>query len=95
MTSRIQISIEPDLARRARTRASRLGISLAETICRLIREDVRGDQPKADISQIIGLGDSGGTNIARDKKRLWAKPLHRESSSAYDRSPLQPGMLLP
>ena len=49
----------------ARHGASHLGISFAEYIRRLIEDDLRSaEQPKADISVIFGLGDSGGSDVA-------------------------------
>jgi len=65
MTSRIQITLPPDQHRRARQRASQLRISFAEYIRRLIEDDLRSvDPPKADISVIFGLGNSGGSDVA-------------------------------
>jgi hypothetical protein len=68
MTSRIQVTLPPDQHRRARHRASHLGISFAEYIRRLIEDDLRSaEQQKADISVIFGLGNSGGSDVATYK----------------------------
>jgi hypothetical protein len=68
MMARTQISLSRENHRRARVRAAELGISLAEYIRRLVDRDlVDAAPPKADISAIFGLGDSGGSNVAKFK----------------------------
>lgn len=67
MIQRTQITLDAEEHRRARRRAGELGISLAEYIRRLVREDLGGRQTVNDVSGIIGLGDSGGSDIARHK----------------------------
>lgn len=71
MTQRTQITLPPDEHRAARRRAAEQGISLAEYVRRLVHEDLSdvGSTPKADISQIFGLGNSGGSNVAKHKQR--------------------------
>ncbi len=67
MAQRTQITLDTEDHRRARRRATELGVSLAEYLRRLVRADL-GDQPgRADISAIFGLGDSGGSDIERHK----------------------------
>jgi hypothetical protein len=70
MTSRTQITLEPHLQQLARQRARAKGISFAEYVSRLIRTDVGTEAPRADVSTIFGIADSGGTDIARDKHKL-------------------------
>ena len=69
MTQRTQITLPSDEHRAARRRAAEQGISLAEYVRRLVHEDLTeaGSKPKADISVIFGLGDSGGSNVAKFK----------------------------
>lgn len=68
MTTRTQITLPPDEHRAARRRAAEQHISLAEYVRRLVHEDLVGqDRPKADISEIFGIGHSGGSDIARFK----------------------------
>lgn len=68
MTTRTQITMEPELQRRAQRRAADQGISFAEYVRRLLRRDLEEPpRPKADISVIFGLGDSGGSNVAEHK----------------------------
>ncbi len=65
MMARTQITLPPDEHRAARRRAAEQGISLAEYVRRLVHEDLAGqDRPKADISVIFGIGDSGGSDVA-------------------------------
>jgi HicB family len=68
MMSRTQISLDPEDHRAARRRAAEQGISLAEYVRRLVHEDLTDThQPKADISAIFDLGDSGGSDVANHK----------------------------
>ena len=69
MTQRTQIILPADDHRAARRRAAERGISLAEYVRRLVHEDLTeaGSKPKADISEIFGIGNSGGSNVARYK----------------------------
>ncbi len=67
MAQRTQITLDPEQHRRARQHARELGISLAEYVRRLIARDLREDLLHADVSAILALGDSGGSDIARDK----------------------------
>lgn len=67
MMSRTQISLEPEVHRRARARASALGISLAEYVRRLVAADLRGVRRASSVEAVFDLGDSGGSDIAREK----------------------------
>ncbi len=58
------------MQRRVRKRASELGISLAEYVRRLVARDLGKPEGSADPSVIFALGNSGGTDIARDKDAL-------------------------
>ena len=70
MMARTQITLDPELQRRARQRASDLGCSLAEYVRRLLVRDLGERKAKADISMIFNLGNSGGSNIAKDKDEM-------------------------
>ena len=60
------------MQRRARRRASDLGISLAEYIRRAVARDL-SDRPRtADPSILFDLGSSGGSNIAKNKDEMLA-----------------------
>ena len=67
MMQRTQITLDRVEHRRARRRASELGISLAEYIRRLIHEDLDQPMPNADVSALFDLGDSGESDIAASK----------------------------
>jgi len=53
--------------RRARQRASELGVSLAEYVRRLVARDLGGPQVKADVKQVFDLGRGRGSDVARNK----------------------------
>lgn len=67
MVSRTQVSLDTEMHRRARRRASELGVSLAEYFRRLVSRDLARPETKADVDRIFDLGGSGGSDIARNK----------------------------
>ena len=71
MMSRTQISLDPDLQRRARQRAARLGVSFAEYVRRIVERDLgpaREARPGA--AAVFDLGSTSGADIARDKDEM-------------------------
>jgi hypothetical protein len=70
MMSRTQISIDTETKRRARKRASELGISFAQYIRGLVARDLETPSRDADPSLVFDLGTSRDTDIARDKDVL-------------------------
>jgi len=73
MMARSQITLQPEIQRRARQRATDLGVSLAEYVRRLIARDLGGASVKADPALVFDLGKSSGSNIAKDKRALIAE----------------------
>lgn len=79
MMVRTQIALDSEDHRRAKRRAAEQGISLAEYVRRAVRHDLGGgERPKADISEIFGLGSSGHTDISENKDRYLGESLWRE-----------------
>ncbi|MCP3963654.1 MAG: hypothetical protein GY719_37940 [bacterium] len=70
MMSRTQLTLEPEMQRRARERASQLGVSFAEYVRRLLARDLGEPEQCVEASAVFNLGDSGGADIARDKDAL-------------------------
>ena len=71
MSARTQITIDPELQRRAHARAAELGISFAEYVRRLLASDLGEPRPRADIAAIFDLGASREpTDVARDKHKM-------------------------
>jgi hypothetical protein len=71
MNARTQITLDPELQRRAHAKAAELGISFAEYVRRLLANDLGEPKPRADISAVFDLGASAEpTDIARDKHKL-------------------------
>jgi hypothetical protein len=70
MMQRTQITLDPQLHSRARERARQLGVSLAEYVRGLLLRDLSGQRPTSDASCVFNLGDSGGSNVARDKDAM-------------------------
>jgi hypothetical protein len=79
MNARTQVTIDPELQRRAHARAAELGISFAEYIRRLLARDLGEPRPKVDISVMFNLVDEGpATNIARDKDKMIGEAVWQE-----------------
>jgi len=73
MMSRTQITLDPDLQRRARRRAARLGVSFAEYVRRVVERDLGGTEPdRGRVEAVFGLGASGGADVARDEDEMVA-----------------------
>lgn len=76
---RTQIALDSEDHRRAKRRAAELNISLAEYVRRAVHHDLgERERPKADISEIFDLFDSGGSDIAEHKDRYLGEALWRE-----------------
>jgi hypothetical protein len=63
---RTQISLDDQQHARVKKKASELGITMAEYIRVLVDRDLGGENTQAPVSSIIGLGDSGGSDIANE-----------------------------
>jgi hypothetical protein len=70
MMARTQVTLDPELQRRARERASQLGISFAEYVRSLVVKDVGRRRATADPSTVFGLGSSDGADVAREKDEM-------------------------
>jgi len=71
MNARTQITLDPELQRRAHVKAAELGISFAEYVRRLVASDLGEPRRKVDVSALFDLGASAeSTDIARDKRRM-------------------------
>ena len=70
MMVRTQIMLEEQLRRRARDRASELGISLAEYIRRLLAQDLGALERGSDPAAVFDLGESDGSNVAARKDAM-------------------------
>jgi hypothetical protein len=92
MNARAQITIDPELQRRAQAKAAELGISFAEYVRRLLASDLGEARPNADISLVFDLGASvEPTDIARDKDKLigeafWTEHLRKTGRKPRDRT---------
>jgi len=78
MMARTQVSLDPELLKRAKAKAAEQGVSLAEYVRKLIESDLGAKAGKPDITAIFDLFDSGGADITRFKDEyigdaLWAE----------------------
>ena len=79
MNQRTQITIDPEMQRRAHAKAAALGISFAEYVRRLLAEDLGEAKRKGDVSLVFDLVDEGPpTNIARDKDKMVGEAVWKE-----------------
>ena len=72
---RTQIALEAEQHALVKRKAAELGISMAEYIRRLVERDLRLVGTGGDIADIFGIGDSGGSNIAVDRKEATAEAI--------------------
>lgn len=73
--TRTQISMDREMLRDARRKATEQGISFAEYVRALVAEDLGSASAPSDVSAIFGLIDSGGSDIARDKDKMIAEAI--------------------
>ena len=81
MMSRTQITLESQIHRRARQRASEMGVSLAEYMRRLVARDLARPQAKVEVSCVFDLGNSGGSDVARNKDSMVAQAFNSARKS--------------
>lgn len=82
-TTRMQVTLDAVHHRRAADKAARLGLSLAEYVRRLVGADL--DPPGSGngvISEIFGIGDSGGSDVADQQDTYVGEAL----AATHDRS---------
>ena len=72
---RTQIALKAEQHALAKRKAADLGISMAEYIRRLVERDLRQADAGSDISAIFGIGDSGGSDIAVNRKAATAEAI--------------------
>ena len=73
MMARTQVTLGNELRRRARQRASDMGVSLAEYFRRLVARDLTRPEVAAEVDCVFDLGDSGGSDVARKKDEMIAE----------------------
>jgi len=76
---RIQVYLDPEMHRRLKERAKEEGISLAELIRRMARDYLRKEASPRDYLAIVGLGQSGKTNISEKHDAYLAQALSDEN----------------
>jgi len=67
MMVRIQVTLENEVHKRVRRRASEAGVSLAEYLRRMVERDLARPQTRSDITAVFDLGRSTGSDIAAEK----------------------------
>jgi len=72
MMARTQITLQPEIQRRARQRAGDLGVSMAEYVRRLLARDLGTTTTMADPALVFDLGRSRGSDIAGNKDAMIA-----------------------
>ena len=85
MMSRTQVTLENEMQRRARQRANDLGVSLAEYFRRLVARDLARPEKPAKVDRIFDLGNSGASDIARNKDSMIAEAFHSSRRKAQRR----------
>jgi hypothetical protein len=86
MLSRTQITLDPEIHRRARRRAGDLGVSLAEYLRRLVAQDLGCSRRGTSPAVVFDLGDSGGSDVARNKAAMLVEAFASSRRKARRRS---------
>lgn len=73
MMVRTQITLESEMQKRARKRASEIGVSFAEYVRQVVERDLTRPEKKTDVSRIFNLGTSGGSHIRKNKQSMIAE----------------------
>lgn len=73
MMSRTQITLDPEMQRCARQRATDLGVSLAGYLRGLVARDLGQKKTKTDPRSVFDLGSSRGSDISKDKDKMVAE----------------------
>lgn len=90
MVSRTQITLDTQIHRRARQRASELGVSFAEYVRRLVTCDLSGPQIKPDVTSVFDLGKSCGSDVATHKDTMIAESFQRAPRKSRSHSVTRP-----
>ena len=67
---RTQITFDSETQKRARRRASELGISMSEYVRQVVARDLGSSKTTVDVSSIFDLGNSGDSDIANHKDEM-------------------------
>ena len=79
MNARTQITMDPEMQRRAQAKAAELGISFAEYVRRVVASDLGEPKQEFDITTMFDRIDEGPpTNIARDKDKMLGEAVWKE-----------------
>jgi hypothetical protein len=70
MMVRTQITFDSETQKRARRRASELGISMSEYVRQVVARDLGSSKTTVDVSSIFDLGNSGDSDIANHKDEM-------------------------
>ncbi len=78
MATRMQVTFDREQHHLAAAKAAVLGVSLAEYIRRVVANDLADEEEAAgSISEIFGIGDSGGGDVARHADEYLGEALAR------------------
>ncbi len=70
MMARTQVTLDPEMQRRARRKAAHLGVSFAEYVRSLVERDLGRRRPPVDRSRVFALGGSGSADVAAEKDAM-------------------------
>jgi hypothetical protein len=76
MMAKTQIALETEMQRRARQRATDLGVSLAEYFRRLVARDLARPETAVHVDCVFDLGRSDGSDIGGQKHSMIAEAFH-------------------
>ena len=71
--ARTQITLDPELQRRASGKAASLGVSFAEYMRRVVISDLGVPKVSASVSELFALGETHQSNVAEEQDRYLAQ----------------------
>jgi hypothetical protein len=91
MNARTQITLDPEMQRRAQAKAAELGISFAEYVRRLVADDLGERRAEADVREVFDLGRSSTPgDISRNKDQMIGEAVEREYLRKTGQAPRAP-----
>ena len=78
MMARTQVSLDPELRRRAQKRAAERGVSFAHYVRELVESDLGPKRRRAPVTELFALGASSESDVARDKDALLGAAIEAE-----------------
>lgn len=75
MNTRMQVTLPREQHLRLAAKARAAGMSMAEYIRQLVADDLEEPGDEAELEELFGIGDSGGSDVARHQDEYLGEAL--------------------